>query len=153
MLLVVLTVSVTLLGTIQAQSVGEDCAKICQLQPWLAWGPCDSTCGGTRSRERHVCCKKDWNGTTCAQRCHVTVSDVIETAACSLNCVFGFFSGGQCRCEDHGYGRCCQFNRHWSTEEFLYNYKAALPGSRRKFQGIIEDLTTEAIAYGQEEPK
>ena len=41
----------------------------------------------------------------------------------------------------------------WSTEEFLYNYKAALPGSRRAFQGKVEDLTTEATAYGQEEPK
>ena len=46
-----------------------------------------------------------------------------------------------------------RLDRHWSTEEFIYNYKAALPGSRRKFQGIIEDLTTEATAYGQEEPK
>ena len=42
---------------------------------------------------------------------------------------------------------------HWSTDEFLYNYKAALPGSRRAFQGKVEDLTTEATAYGQEEPK
>ena len=33
-------------------------------------------------------------------------------------------------------------DRHWSTEVFLYNYKAALPGSRRAFQGKIEDLTT-----------
>ena len=46
-----------------------------------------------------------------------------------------------------------RLDRHWSTEEFLYNYKAALPGSRRKFQGKVEDLTTEATAYGQEEPK
>ena len=46
-------------------------------------------------------------------------------------------------------------DRHWSTEEFLYNYKSALPGSRRAFQGKIEDLTTKgkATAYGQEEPK
>ena len=44
-------------------------------------------------------------------------------------------------------------DRHWSTEEFLCNYKAALPGSRRAFQGKVEDLTTEATAYGQEEPK
>ena len=44
-------------------------------------------------------------------------------------------------------------DRHWSTEEFLYNYKAALVGSRRAFQGKAEDLTTEATAYGQEEPK
>ena len=42
---------------------------------------------------------------------------------------------------------------HWSTEEFLYNYKADLPGSRRAFQGKVEDLTMEATAYGQEEPK
>ena len=42
-------------------------------------------------------------------------------------------------------------DKHWSTEEFLYNHKAALPGSRRAFQG--KDLTTEAITYGQEEPK
>ena len=40
-----------------------------------------------------------------------------------------------------------------STEEFIYNYKAVLPGSRRAFQGKVEDLTTEATAYGQEEPK
>ena len=46
-----------------------------------------------------------------------------------------------------------RLDRHWSTEEFLYNYKAALPGSRRAFQGKVEDLTTEATAYGQEEPK
>ena len=39
-------------------------------------------------------------------------------------------------------------DRHWSTEEFIYNYKAALPGSRRAFQGKVEDLTTEATAYG-----
>ena len=45
-----------------------------------------------------------------------------------------------------------RLDRHWSTEEFLYNYKAALPGSRRTFQGKVEDLTTEATAYGQEEP-
>ncbi|KAI0221650.1 hypothetical protein LSAT2_027054 [Lamellibrachia satsuma] len=38
-----------------------------------------------------------------------------------------------------------------STEEFLYNYKAALPGSHRAFQGKVEDLTTEATAYGQED--
>ena len=44
-------------------------------------------------------------------------------------------------------------DRHWSTEEFTYNYKAALPGSRRAFQGKVDDLTTEATAYGQEEPK
>ena len=44
-------------------------------------------------------------------------------------------------------------DRHWSTEEFHYNYKAALPVSRRAFQGKVEDLTTEATAYGQEEPK
>ena len=28
-------------------------------------------------------------------------------------------------------------DKHWSTEEFLYNYKATLPGSRRAFQGKI----------------
>ena len=44
-------------------------------------------------------------------------------------------------------------DRHWSTYESPYNYKAALPGSRRAFQGKVEDLTTEATAYGQEEPK
>ena len=44
-------------------------------------------------------------------------------------------------------------DRHWNTEEFLYNYKAALLGSRRAFQGKVEDLTTKATAYGQEEPK
>ena len=42
-------------------------------------------------------------------------------------------------------------DKHLSTEEFLYSYKAALPGSRT-FQGKVEDLTTEATAYGQEEP-
>ena len=42
-----------------------------------------------------------------------------------------------------------RLDRHWSTED----YKAALPGSRRAFQGKVEDLTTEATAYGQEEPK
>ena len=31
--------------------------------------------------------------------------------------------------------------------------KAASPGSHRAFQGKVEDLTTEATAYGQEEPK
>ena len=46
-----------------------------------------------------------------------------------------------------------RLDRHWSTEEFLYNYKAALPGSRRAFQGKVEDLTTESTAYGQEELK
>ena len=46
-----------------------------------------------------------------------------------------------------------RLDRHWSTEEFLYNYKAALPGSRRAFQGKVQYLTTEATAYGQEEPK
>ena len=43
-----------------------------------------------------------------------------------------------------------RLDRHWSTEEFLYNYKETLPGSRRAFQGKVEDLTTEATAYGQE---
>ena len=43
-------------------------------------------------------------------------------------------------------------DRHWSIEEILYNYKAALPGSSRAFQGKVEDLTTEATAYRQEEP-
>ena len=46
-----------------------------------------------------------------------------------------------------------RLDRHWSTEEFLYNYKAALPGSRRAFQGKVQDLTAKATAYGQEEPK
>ena len=48
-----------------------------------------------------------------------------------------------------------RLDRHWSihTEEFLYNYKVALPGSHRAFQGNVQDLTTEATAYGQEEPK
>ena len=35
-------------------------------------------------------------------------------------------------------------DRYWSTEKFLYNYKAALPGCRRAFQGKVQDLTTEA---------
>ena len=39
-----------------------------------------------------------------------------------------------------------RLDRHWSTEEFLYNYKAALSGTRRAFQGKVEDLTTEATA-------
>ena len=46
-----------------------------------------------------------------------------------------------------------RLDRHWSTEKFLYNYKATLPGSRRAFQGKVEYLTTEATACGQEEPK
>ena len=46
-----------------------------------------------------------------------------------------------------------RMDRHWSTEEFLYNYKAVLPRSRRAFQGKVEDLTTEATAYDQEEHK
>ena len=46
-----------------------------------------------------------------------------------------------------------RLDRHWNTEEFLYNYKAALPGSRRAFKGKVQDLTTEATAYGQEELK
>ena len=46
-----------------------------------------------------------------------------------------------------------RLDRHWSTEEFLYNYKAALSGSRRAFQWKVQDLTKEAIAYRQEEPK
>ena len=46
-----------------------------------------------------------------------------------------------------------RLDRHWSTQEFLYNYKVALPGSRRAFLGKVEDLPTEATAYGQEEPK
>ena len=46
-----------------------------------------------------------------------------------------------------------RLDRHWSTVEFLYNYKAAFPGSRRAFQGKVEDLTTEATAYDQKEPK
>ena len=44
-------------------------------------------------------------------------------------------------------------DRHWNTEEFLYNYKVALLGSRSAFQWKVEDLTTEATTYGQEEPK
>ena len=46
-----------------------------------------------------------------------------------------------------------RLDRHCSTEEFLYNYKAAaVPGSRRAFQGKVEDLTTETTTYDQEEP-
>ena len=43
-----------------------------------------------------------------------------------------------------------RIDRHWSTEEFLYNY---LPGSRIAFKGKVEDLTTEATAYDEEESK
>ena len=46
-----------------------------------------------------------------------------------------------------------RLDRHWSAGELFYNYKAALPGSHRAFHGIVEYLTTEATAYGQEEPK
>ena len=46
-----------------------------------------------------------------------------------------------------------RLDRHWGTVEFLYNYIAALPGSRRAFQWKTEDPSTEATAYGQEEPK
>ena len=46
-----------------------------------------------------------------------------------------------------------RLDRHWSTEEFLYNYTAALTGRRRAFQGKVENLTIEATDYGQEEPK
>ena len=31
-----------------------------------------------------------------------------------------------------------RLDRHWGTEEFLYNYKAALPGCRRAFQGKLK---------------
>ena len=31
-----------------------------------------------------------------------------------------------------------RLDRHWSAEEFLYNYKAALPGSRRAFRGKLK---------------
>ena len=48
-----------------------------------------------------------------------------------------------------------RLDKHWSTEDFLYNYKAVLPtvGSHRAFQGKVEDLTTKATAYSQEKPK
>ena len=46
-----------------------------------------------------------------------------------------------------------RLDKYWSTDIFLYNYKAALQGSSRAFQMKVEDLTTEATAYGQEEPK
>ena len=46
-----------------------------------------------------------------------------------------------------------RLDRHWGTEEMIYNYKAPLPGSCKAFQGKVEDLTTEAITYGKEEPK
>ena len=46
-----------------------------------------------------------------------------------------------------------RLDKHWNTEEFFYNYNAASPGSRRAFHGKVEDPTTEATAYGEEEPK
>ena len=45
-----------------------------------------------------------------------------------------------------------RLDKHLSNEEFLFNYKAALPGSRRAFEGKVEDLTTEVTAYGQVQP-
>ena len=38
--------------------------------------------------------------------------------------------------------------KHWSTEEFIYNYKVDMVW--RTFQGNVED---EATAYGEEEHK
>ena len=38
-----------------------------------------------------------------------------------------------------------RLDRHRSTEEFLYNYKATLPGRHRAFQGKVEDLTTRPL--------
>ncbi|KAI0221021.1 hypothetical protein LSAT2_027556 [Lamellibrachia satsuma] len=131
MLLVFLTVSVMLLGTIQAQHIGELCFRTCELLPWLAWGPCDSTCGGTRWRERKVCCEQDWSPTTCGIKCHLTLSDVIETAACRLNCVFGVSLGSQCRCEDHGYGRCCQFSNLTCSDNPCKNNATCVNRDRR----------------------
>ena len=45
-------------------------------------------------------------------------------------------------------------DKHWSTcsEQFLYNNKAALIGSRTALCGKVEDVNTEAEAYGQGEP-
>ena len=46
-----------------------------------------------------------------------------------------------------------RLDKSWITEEFLYNYKVALAGSRSAFQWKVQVLTIEAIAYGQKNPK
>ncbi|KAI0223007.1 hypothetical protein LSAT2_025734 [Lamellibrachia satsuma] len=86
------------------------CYSVCNRDPWGAWDPCDSSCGGKRMRIRTLCCRPHWDAATCLSTCHFSVSDLIQVEPCRKECVFGVYSRGSCHCDDKGYGDCCQFS-------------------------------------------
>ncbi|KAI0231881.1 hypothetical protein LSAT2_017762 [Lamellibrachia satsuma] len=122
MLLVLLTVSMKLLGTILAS--GERCSRTCEVYPWGSWSSCSSECGGTHKRTKSICCNTNWDYATCILHCNYDRSDFAQTAACGPQvCDFmSWGSWGSCnpRCGGHhsrSRSICC--SRYWSTDSCL----------------------------------
>ncbi|KAI0221162.1 hypothetical protein LSAT2_027441, partial [Lamellibrachia satsuma] len=108
MLLVLLTVSATLLGTIQGH--GDTCDKTCELLPWQEWGSCSGYgCSGYHTRGRHTCCILHPDVDNCLRSCGHTSSDLSQTEKCSCDdgC-YKSYSSYICSCNPGSYGECCQ---------------------------------------------
>ncbi|KAI0241700.1 hypothetical protein LSAT2_020529 [Lamellibrachia satsuma] len=100
--------------------------RICELLPWQTWRPCDSTCGGKRSRQRYLCCRQYEDIYPCLRHCRRTLSDLTETSTCKLTCVSGVFLNGTCECDDHSYGKCCQNRKGGCSSKPCYNNAACV---------------------------
>ncbi|KAI0217605.1 hypothetical protein LSAT2_030646 [Lamellibrachia satsuma] len=115
MMLLILAMSATLLGTIQVS--GETCSRVCTLDPWQPWGSCsDLKCSGYHTRKRSICCKTYHDLDECLQKCGYSSSTISQRTSC--DCVRGYYSDrarGMCSCYSGSYGTCCQYQRTTTT--------------------------------------
>ncbi|KAI0228091.1 hypothetical protein LSAT2_021414, partial [Lamellibrachia satsuma] len=67
------------------------------------------TCGGgSRNRDRGLCCNTDWSSEQCLSNRGLSRSGAGDRSGCNENCIHGSYSSGQCQCGPANYGYCCQ---------------------------------------------
>ena len=65
------------------------CPVDCVMGDWAAWGQCDVSCGGTRSRTRTVQTPSAHNGQPCSA---TSETQTCDQAACPVDCVMSEWS-------------------------------------------------------------
>ncbi|XP_063402083.1 multiple epidermal growth factor-like domains protein 10 isoform X2 [Mytilus trossulus] len=82
----------------------------CSFGSWEPWGVCSQNCGGgTRLRERVICCPKKQSYAYCKKTyCRKADNEIWQSSACNQYCYNGGeFDGSNCKCPFGWKGDCC----------------------------------------------
>lgn len=114
--------SILLLITLSNFGAGKGgfCPKVCDWNPWGTWSTCSLTCGGgTRTRQRSLCCLPFINIDLCKSMCDKE-DEFRDQDTCNALCVHGSYNSywEECRCTEGYYGTCCDKGKAYSDKKY-----------------------------------